>query len=208
MKIKNIVFDVGMVLIDFHWEKTMRELGISEDAIEHLRVNMMQHPMWNEMDRNVMNEDEIVKQFKKLSPQYADEIDLFLGNMEHVVTDFPRSGEWLKELKARGYGIYLLSNYPERMFKMHWEHYSFAPYVDGKLVSYECHYTKPEKEIYHLLCERYGIDAKESVFLDDRFENIEAAKEVGFYGILVHEQEQAIAELEQLLVKEGAYYYG
>ena len=42
MKIKNIVFDVGMVLIDFHWEKTMRELGISEDAIEHLRVNMMQ----------------------------------------------------------------------------------------------------------------------------------------------------------------------
>ena len=59
-----------------------------------------------------------------------------------------------------------------------------------------------------MLCERYGIDAKESVFLDDRFENIEAAKEVGFYGILVHEQEQAIAELEQLLVKEGAYYYG
>ena len=69
MKIKNIVFDVGMVLIDFHWEKTMRELGISEDAIEHLRVNMMQHPMWNEMDRNVMNEEEIVKQFKKLTPQ-------------------------------------------------------------------------------------------------------------------------------------------
>lgn len=203
--IKNIIFDIGMVLIDFHWAKTMRDLGISEEAVEHLRVNMMNHPMWNEMDRNVMTEPEIVAEFKKLSPQYAAEIDLFLGNMDQVVTDFPKSEAWVKGLKEQGYNVYLLSNYPERMFKMHWEHYSFAPYVDGKVVSYECNLTKPDPAIYKLLCERYDLKEEESVFLDDRQDNIDAAKALGFEGIHVLNQEQAIGDLAKLLEEKGAY---
>lgn len=203
MKIKNIVFDIGMVLIDFHWEKTMRELGFSDEAVATLRVNMMQHPIYNELDRNVMTEEEVVREFKKMSPGYTKEIDMYFSNLDKLVTDFPRSEEWVKGLKERGYKVYLLSNYPERSFKMHWEHYSFAPYVDGKVVSYECKITKPDIGIYNLLCERYGINPRESVFLDDRVDNIEAAKGLGFYGIVVKNQEQAMGELEQLLKQEG-----
>lgn len=205
IKIKNIVFDIGMVLIDFHWAKTMRDLGFTEEVVATLGKNMMQHPMWNEMDRNVMTEADIVKEFKKLSPSYEAEIDLFLSNLDKVVTVFPKSNEWLKNLKERGYNVYLLSNYPERTFKVDSKRYSFMDYVDGKVVSFECHYTKPEKAIYDLLCERYNLLEEESVFLDDKFENIEAARSYGFYGIQVKNQDQAIAELNQLLAEEGAY---
>lgn len=205
MKIKNVVFDIGMVLIDFHWAKTMRELGICEEAIAHLGVHMMGHPLWNEMDLGVMAEDCIREQFKQISPQYAKEIDLFLGNMEHVVTDYPKSREWLQGLKDRGYRVYLLSNYPERMFLMHSKNYSFLPYTDGRVVSYECHLIKPDPRIYQLLCEKYDLLPGECVFLDDREENVFAARKLGFYGICVHNQEQAIAQLEQLLKEKGDF---
>lgn len=208
IKIKNIVFDIGMVLIDFHWAKTMRELGFSEEVVATLGKNMMQHPTWNEMDRNVMAEEDIVKEFKKLSPMYEAEIDLFLRNLDKVVTVFPKSDEWLRNLKERGYQVYLLSNYPERTFKVDSKKYTFMDYVDGKVVSYECHYTKPEKEIYDLLCDRYKLRPEECVFLDDKYENIEAAKSYGFEGIQVQNQEQAIAELDELLAKKGAYENG
>lgn len=207
-KIKNIVFDIGMVLIDFHWAKTMRELGFSEECVATLGKNMMQHPTWNEMDRNVMAEEDIVKEFKKLSPMYEEEIDLFLRNLDKVVTVFPKSDEWLKNLKERGYQVYLLSNYPERTFKVDSKKYTFMDYVDGKVVSYECHYTKPEKEIYDLLCDRYKLRPEECVFLDDKYENIEAAKGYGFEGIQVQMQEQAIEELDALLAEKGAYENG
>lgn len=199
--IKNIVFDIGMVLIDFHWDKTMRELGIPEEAIEHLGKHMIHHSLWSHLDKNDIPESEIIDEFKKISPEYSGYIDIFFRNMEGVVTDYPKSAEWLKKLKERGYNIYLLSNYPERMFKMHSVNYSFMPYVDGKVVSYECKLTKPDRKIYELLCDRYDIKPEESVFLDDRQENIDAAKQMGFEGIVVENQDDAIIELDKILAK-------
>lgn len=197
--IKNIIFDIGNVLIDFHWDKTMRELGIPEDAIKHLGENMINHKLWSHMDKNDIPEGELVQRFKEISPQYSEYIDRFFSNMENVVSDFPESADWLKELKQRGYKIYLLSNYPERMFKMHSKRYGFMPYVDGKVVSYECKMIKPDEGIYRLLCEKYDIIPEESVFLDDRKENVEASVRLGFNGILVGNQKEARKTLDELL---------
>ena len=53
---KNIIFDIGMVLVDFHWKSTMEKLGIPADVIDTLDHNMINHPMWNHFDLDDMTE--------------------------------------------------------------------------------------------------------------------------------------------------------
>ena len=94
--------------------------------------------------------------------------------------------------------MYLLSNYGKTSFEAARDNgrLSFLPLVDGAVISYEIKIVKPEPGIYEALLTKYGLQAKECVFLDDKAENIEAAKALGFHGIVV---EQAKQELKMLL---------
>lgn len=204
--IKNIVFDIGMVLIDFHWKKTMQELGFSKETIECLGKNMVCNKMWSHMDLNDIPEDELVVKFKEMSPDYTNEIDLFFDNIEDVITMYEGADVWLKELSDKGYNIYLLSNYPKRMFEIHKNRFKFLPYTKGRVVSYECNLIKPDIRIYQLLCERYKLVPEECIFLDDRDENIEAAKQLGFIGVVVNNPFEIRKELEEYLNNEMLDY--
>ena len=130
-----------MVLVDFHWKSTMEKLGIPADVIDTLDHNMINHPMWNHFDLDDMPEPELIKRFKELSPECSSYIDLFMNNLDEVVDMFPGADMWLKDLKSRGYNIYLLSNYPRRLFALHTPRFHFLPYTDGRVVSYEYHVT-------------------------------------------------------------------
>jgi putative hydrolase of the HAD superfamily len=72
-----------------------------------------------------MPEPELIKRFKELSPECSSYIDLFMNNLDEVVDMFPGADMWLKDLKSRGYNIYLLSNYPRRLFALHTPRFHF-----------------------------------------------------------------------------------
>lgn len=201
--IKNIVFDVGMVLIDFHWRETMYKLGIPQEAIDVLGPNMVENPLWNHYDLDDMPEDELIAKFKELSPMYSDYIDLFLDNMEEVVDMFDGADAWLDSLRKQGYKVFLLSNYPRRMFELHTKRFHFLPYTNGRVVSYEYHVTKPNPEIYRILCDKYSLRPEESVFLDDRQANLDTASELGFTTILVKDPFAAREQLAELLTNDS-----
>lgn len=196
---KNIIFDIGMVLIDFHWKKTMKDLGIPDEAIEVLGRNMINHPLWNHLDLDDIPEENLIKEFKKISPQYSEYIDLFLNNMEGVVDMFPGTDTWLASLKEQGYHIYLLSNYPRKMFEMHTSRFYFLPYTDGRVVSYEYHVAKPNPEIYGILCRKYDLNPGESIFLDDRQANLDAAAKLGFHTLHVTDPFDVRKDLNNIL---------
>ena len=103
-------------------------------------------------------------------------------------------------LKEQGYKVFLLSNYGKTSFEAARDHgrLSFLPLVDGSVISYEVQIVKPEPGIYHALLEKYDLKAEECVFLDDRADNIEAARALGFLGIVVESYEQAKKELETI----------
>lgn len=199
---KNIIFDVGMVLIDFHWRSTMKKLGIPDEAIDTLDHNMINHPMWNHFDLDDIPEEELIEHFKKLSPECSDYIYLFMDNIYDVVDMFPDADKWLKGLKDRGYNIYLLSNYPRRLFALHTPRFHFLPYIDGKVVSYEYHVTKPDAAIYEHLCSKYNLVPEESIFLDDRQANLDAAAKLGFHTLLVTDPIGVRKTLDDILAQE------
>ena len=199
--IKNVVFDIGNVLVNFRWRELMCELGFSPECIATLTGNMVQHPLWDELDMGIRPHADIISDMKALSPMYARQIDCFFDNIGSVVCRQPHSAAWPAELKARGMGVYLLSNYPDWVFELHRPDFEFLPYVDGMVVSAHVHMMKPDPRIYRLLLEKYSLSAEECVFIDDRADNCVAAEGVGMRAIHFTSAEQAQSELEDMLTK-------
>ncbi len=200
--IKNVVFDIGKVLIDFRYKEYMRELSFDESVIEEISEKMVLDDDWNSLDRGE-EEEVFIERIKGKLPKYEKEIDEFFKDYGNLVESYPYAKAWLEGLKKRGYGVYLLSNYPEKMFERHSsEKFSFMDSVDGKIVSGMVKLRKPEKEIYELLLDTFGLKAEECVFIDDRIENVEAARNSGLKAIHFDEYENVCAKLEAFLTEE------
>lgn len=202
MAIKNVIFDIGNVLASFRWKELFKDLGFTGEVFEHIAAATVQHPtMWNEFDRSLMSDEEIIARCIERAPEYGQEIHLLFSKTELLVEEYSYSYDWIKGLQERGYKVYLLSNYGKTSFEAAREHgrLSFLPLVDGGVISYEVKIVKPEPGIYQALLEKYDLKAEECVFLDDRADNIEAAKKLGFHGIVVESYEQARKELKDLV---------
>ena len=197
--IKNVVFDVGQVLVTFDPPKYMRDLGYSDDVIEALQKTMFNHPLWGELDRSIHTREELEEMFVANAPEYEKEIREVFGSIENSAAPQPYVIEWMEDLKKRGVGLYVVSNYAEFMYEETKHTMLFLPYMDGVMFSYMCHAIKPEKEIFENLLNTYGLKAEECVFIDDRAENIEGAEKVGFTGIQFKSYEQAKETLNQYL---------
>lgn len=202
--INNIIFDIGNVLASFRWTDLFKELGFTGEAFDRIAAATVLHPtMWNEFDRSLLSDEEIIASCIKRAPEYEKEIRLLFDTTAGLVEEYPHSYGWIRSLKERGYKVYLLSNYGKTSFEAARDNHrlSFLPLVDGAVISYEVQIVKPEPRIYQALLEKYNLKAEECVFLDDKPENIEVAEALGFHGIVVETQEKAMEELEKLLDK-------
>ena len=198
--IRNIVFDIGMVLADFRWKEYMlRDLGFAPEVMETFAERLVLDPIWDEFDLGVRPTEEIIAEMKERLPEYPKERELFFSRIEDIAASYPYSEAWIRELKERGFAVYLLSNYPRDVFRIHEKkHFGFAALVDGKVVSGFERVSKPDPAIYRILLERYGLRAEECVFLDDRKVNIDTALSLGMQGIVFTSYEDARGRLEEL----------
>ncbi len=199
--IRNIVFDIGMVLADFCWYSYMTDkLGFSEETARLFGEKIVLTSHWDELDLGARPEAEVIAEMKAEVPEYRKEAELFFGNLAGIVKNYDYSRSWLTSLKERGYGIYLLSNYPRSTFILHKkEVFDFVDVADGYVVSGFEGIAKPDPRIYRLLFERYSLDPAECVFTDDRKVNTDAAEKCGMKAIVFCSYEQANRELEVIL---------
>ena len=198
--IKNIVFDVGMVLIDFCYRDYMKNtLGFDQELIDYLADNMVESDDWNQFDEGMSLADFTEFNVKKL-PGYEKEIRYFFKDMTNIVRSFDYTRDMILSLKERGFKIYILSNYPNEVWDLHSKtQFTFADIVDGMVVSGKINLLKPNKEIYLHLFDKYNLKPEECVFLDDREKNIIAAREQGMHGIIFKGDEEGMKELEEII---------
>lgn len=119
--IKNIIFDIGGVLVAFDPIKTLREMGLPEDEVMEIARHTSLSPLWTEFDRGVIDREKVMEQMKEgLSTSYQVDADRFFHEeIMKTVTSFDYSADWVKSLKERGYKVFLLTNYPDWMFDYH-----------------------------------------------------------------------------------------
>lgn len=198
--INTIVLDIGQVLVEFCWKEYLEECGYDEETKEKVRNATVLSEHWGEQDRGVLSSKELTKICCKKEPSVAKEIAKLFEDISKLAIEYDYSENFIKNLKENGYKVYLLSNFGSNFATLK-ETFRFYPYVDGGVISYEVKQIKPEPEIYQSLIKKYDIHPEEAVFLDDREDNIEAAKQFGFHTIIVDKIENIFNELRELGVR-------
>lgn len=184
--IRNILFDMGNVLIRFDRKLFLDRLDLSEADKEILLRDVFASVDWAHMDRGTKTEAMALESMKARLPQrlHAAAEEMTLRWDEPLI---PIEGmyELVEELKEKGYGIYLLSNASVRQHA-YWPRIPASRFFDGTLISADEHVMKPQPEIYRLCLQRFGLKAEESFFIDDMAHNIEGALFCGLSGAVFH----------------------
>lgn len=198
--IKNIVFDIGNVLAGFIWQDFYHSFGYSDEIFEKLADATVRSTFWNEMDRGKLTDEELLEGFVKNDPSIEKELREVFQNVNGMIKRYDYAIPWIKELKERGFHVYVISNFAHKAHEECIDALDFLSEVDGGILSYQVQLIKPSPEIYRLLCSRYGLKAEECVFIDDLPKNVEAARKEGMHGIVFENLEQAKKALESVLI--------
>lgn len=199
--IKNVIFDIGNVLVDFRWRVLMEELKLPKETQAIFENTVFGSRWWGELDHGIYEESEILRNFREDNREHLEEFNLVWDNRDRLVEPYTYAVSWIEQLKTSGCRVYLLSNYPRNIFTLHAEHgsFPFLELVDGKVVSGFVRMIKPNADIYEYLLKEYDLKASESVFIDDREDNVRTARGLGMKGIVFQGYEQACEELDGLL---------
>lgn len=196
--IRNIIFDIGNVLTDFRWEDFLRDKGFDDAMIGRIAAASVESPLWGEFDRGAWSEEELMQAFISNDPEIEQALHTAYDDIHGMVVIREYAIPWVQKLKAKGYGVYYLSNFSKKAEAECADSLTFIPYMDGGILSWREKMIKPDPQIYELLLERYSLNAEECVFLDDTEKNIKGAMDMGIHGIVFKDMEQAEAELKAL----------
>ena len=196
--IKTIIFDIGNVLADFTWKEHYMRFGYTGEMLERLANATVRSEQWNEIDRGVLSEEEVLQCLINNDPEIEADIRKCLANAKGMVIRNDYAIPWIKELRQKGYQVLYLSNFGAKPERDCAEALDFLPYMDGGILSHREKVIKPMPEIYEILINRYHLIPEECVFLDDTERNLTAAAAFGIHTIHFENQKQAIEELKKL----------
>lgn len=197
-KIKNIVFDLGGVVFARDPRKFEPEFI---KFFSYIMLPEMPH-FWEEYDRGVSTYEQILSD---LAEYNSCDRELAEKNLQRSILtqeEIPATKALIKDLKSAQYKLYVLSNmsleFIEFLRKM-----DVYKYFDGEVVSCQEHIIKPDAEIYRCLTSRYGLDVAETLFIDDRQQNVDAARNEGWQGFKFDPRnpEASCKELRDILLK-------
>ncbi len=197
--IKNIVFDIGNVLVAFRWREFLQEAGLTDKEIERVAAATVYTKAWNEMDRGVLSEEEIFNAFVSNDPEIGDMIRRVFSNIDGMLTQFDYTKGWIEDLQKRGFKVYCLSNMSYKAVDECAEALNFIPLLDGAILSCDVKLCKPEREIYELLFTEFGLVPGECLFIDDLEKNINAAIACGMKGHVFKDKADADAAIEEIV---------
>lgn len=181
--IKNVIFDLGNVLLTFSPVEYLRTKIADEDKVQQVYHEIFLSEEWLMLDRGIITEKEAVRRIIQRNPANGQFIELAMNRWYDSLVPIEETVNILKEVKAKGIRTYILSNFHLLAYNNVSSKYDFFQYFDEGIISYSVNLLKPEKEIYDSLIARCGIDPAESIFIDDTKVNIEAAEQLGFKAI-------------------------
>lgn len=191
--IKNVVFDMGGVLMTFNGPLFSAAFTDTPEDAELLNGALFGSPLWTLLDSGTISHETMARYAEHHLPERLH------PNLRECLAHWPEHSEPIDavndlgiRLKQEGYGIYVLSNASTRIMEQ-LGHAPLMPFIDGYVVSANERLMKPDPAIYQLLCERYGLTPAECLFVDDNEDNCIGARAA---GMRAHHFTGNAAELE------------
>lgn len=182
--IKQVVFDVGGVLLDFDPMAMTAGAGLSEDDRRLLGREIFAHSDWHRLDRGEEEESAVLDAMKERIPERLwPAAERVMEDWDRHMEPIPETGEIVLELQEMGVPTYLLSNAPRRFTRFR-ELIPGWKGMRGAVISCEEKRLKPDPVIFRRLFERCALVPRESFFIDDNPLNVEAAHWCGMTAFL------------------------
>ena len=183
--IKNIIFDIGNVILNFELIKVLTNFTKDEEEQQFIIDNIINSPEWymySLIDTGYITKEEAIEIVKDRTNHIKDDL---IENFWNHYNDYSFVNKnalgLIKKLKENNYKIYLLSNINPHTYEIV-EPSGLFGIVDGYVLSYQVHKIKPYVGIYNDLITKFDINSKETLFIDDNIKNVETANKLGMHG--------------------------
>lgn len=184
--IRNIIFDIGGVLLDYNPKTYLDKLNIEEGKRNELNDIIFHNQKWKDCLNGFITNSELIEYLIKENLKYKNEIEQILSknNLKYMLPPKQEMIEYYKTLKQKEYKIYLCSNITEDTYNYIKDSFEIIQVADGGVFSCFENISKPNVGIYQKLIEKYNLDVEKSILIDDTKINIISANDIGLNGIL------------------------
>ena len=204
-QIKNIIFDLGGVIINLDIQKTIHEFNkLSNKSFETIYTQLQQSPIFDQFDKGEISERDFFDVLKKsLENDISNEELLFAWNA--MLLDFPKHRlELLEKLKSN-YRLFLLSNtnethvleFEKSLFQSH-GYQNLEPFFEKVYYSCRMNMRKPNTTIFEFVLKENNLLAQETLFIDDSPQHVEGALNLGINAILLPKHKEVESLLKDL----------
>ena len=182
--IKNIIFDLGNVIINYNQDKIINHFTIDEDETIFIKEKIFKSPEWKLLDLGQITNNAAIEEIQKRNDiKYNKLINIFLHEWYKTQPINEDIVEIAKKLKERNYNIYVLSNMAKETYE-YFKNIDFFKVCNGIVISSHENVKKPDERIFNTLLTRYKLNPKECLFIDDDDTNksYDTANKIGILG--------------------------
>jgi len=177
--IRNIIFDLGNVLISFRPAEYLKKNNYPEDKRNIILKDVFMSPEWLLLDNGTIDTKEAINSIDKKSILKRAEIASVFNKRTEIMFPLIDNTKMLPGLRKEGFKLYYLSNFHIDIFTELKNSYSFFKCFNGGIISAEVKHSKPDPAFYLILMEKYYLKAEECFFIDDTEVNIKTAEALG-----------------------------
>lgn len=202
-QIKNIIFDLGGVLIDWNPEYVYLDVFDGDRVKMKWFFDNICTMDWNENQDAGYPLAKATEERIALFPEHEELIKMYYGRWEEMLGEqITPTVNILKQLvNNQSFKVVALTNWSAETWPVAIERFEFLQWFEGIIVSGTEKMRKPFKEIYDLTLNRFDLIAEESIFIDDNARNIAAANNLGLKGLHFTGADTLISQLETFNIK-------
>ena len=202
--IKNIIFDLGNVLISFKPAEYFDKKNYPGAIKSTILADIFASKEWLLLDNGDITTSQAIDAIAKRSSLNKDEIAHIFNLRADLMFPLDTNVKLLPALKKRGYRLFFLSNFPLDIFEEVRTGYFFFRHFEGGLISAVAKSSKPEPGIYNMLMDKYSLQPDECLFIDDIEKNVKTAETLGMKGIFTNGSLEISKEIEKALKNNSA----
>lgn len=197
MNIKNVVFDIGNVMVRWSPQEIIRLTFSERVDINDTAQKIFQSESWFDLNKGLLTENETKNRLRSQFELTEQVVDTLFYYVKQTQIPLYGSMDLLVRVKAAGYGVYALTDNVIDIVEFLQQTYDFWPLFDGAVVSAEVGLLKPQPEIYQRLLLDNQLIAEETIFLDDMPHNVKGAQAVGMHAFQFEDAWQAERMLKE-----------
>lgn len=197
--ITTIIFDIGSVLVSWHYKAFLRRLFDDEKTCKVVAKCIFENPNYIDFDAGRYTKKQFLENCISFAPNYRKEITYAFSRIGECVKQYSFAHSWIEEYKKRGYRVLFLSNYSDYVRGANMKALDFVSKFDGGIWSCDVKMIKPDINIYLKMINDFNLIPEQCLFIDDKISNLIPADKLGIKCVHYNSYTQAKKDVESIL---------